>query len=143
MVTREQLQGKWMQLKGQIREKWGNITDDELQRVQGNAEQLVGFLTQKTGQARKDIEGFLDEAIEGGQNFLKQAADSARDYGQRISETARQGYEQAEQQLEAGYKETREMVRSHPTESIATAFGVGIVTGVLISLMLRSNRSWA
>ena len=140
MITREELQGKWTQLKGQIREKWGEVTDDELQRVQGNAEQLVGFLSQKTGQTRKDIEGFLTEATATGRSVLNQAAETARDYAQRVSETARQGYEQAERQLEAGYEGTQEVVRSHPTESIAAAFGVGIITGVLISLMLRSNR---
>jgi len=143
MITREELQGKWTQVKGKIREKWGTVTDDELQRVQGNAEQLVGFLSQKTGQARKEIESFLGEAMGEGRTFLSQASETARDYAQRVSETARQGYEQAEQQLGAGYEETREVVRSHPTESIAAAFGVGIVTGVLISLMLRPNRGWS
>ena len=34
--------GKWLQLKGQIKEKWGHITDDELDQIAGQRDQLVG-----------------------------------------------------------------------------------------------------
>lgn len=63
MITREELQGQWTQLKGQIRERWGEISDDELQQAQGNTEQLMGLLEKKTGESRRQLEQFVQGAV--------------------------------------------------------------------------------
>ena len=39
------LQGQWKQLRGKIKEQWGNLTDDDLDRVNGQYDQLVGAPT--------------------------------------------------------------------------------------------------
>lgn len=148
MLTREEIQGSWTQLKGQIRERWGQITDDELQQVHGDAEQFLGFLQKKTGQSRQELEKFVrhamdngQQALDRGQNYVQQAADTARDYAQRATQSVREGYEAVEQNLEAGFEDAQEMVRARPVESLTAAFGAGLVTGVLVSLMLRSSRA--
>ena len=38
------LKGQWKQLKGQVREKWGELTDDEVDQVRGESKKLVGLL---------------------------------------------------------------------------------------------------
>jgi uncharacterized protein YjbJ (UPF0337 family) len=53
-INEEVLKGKWKEIKGGIKEKWGNLTDDDLTRVEGNKDKLLGFLQQKYGYA-KDI----------------------------------------------------------------------------------------
>lgn len=148
MLTREELQGTWTQLKGQIRERWGQITDDELQQVHGDAEQLMGFLQKKTGQSRQELESFIRQAMDKGQqvmnrgqNYVQQAADTARDYAQRAQQSMREGYESLEHNVEEGFEEAQQMVRARPVESLATAFGAGLVAGVLVSLMMRSSRA--
>jgi uncharacterized protein YjbJ (UPF0337 family) len=50
--------GQWNQIKGQIKQRWGQLTDDDLMQAQGNYEQLVGVIQQRTGQSRSTI---LDE----------------------------------------------------------------------------------
>ena len=50
------LKGKWLQLKGNIREKWGQLTDDDVDRVEGNAEQLVGVIQERYGYAKQQAE---------------------------------------------------------------------------------------
>jgi uncharacterized protein YjbJ (UPF0337 family) len=56
------LKGKWNQVKGEIRSKWGKITDDDLMQVHGDAEKLVGKLQERYGlkreQAEKDLQEF-------------------------------------------------------------------------------------
>ena len=46
------IQGKWKQLRGKIKEKWGELTDDDLDRVEGRVDQLAGLLEEKYGYAR-------------------------------------------------------------------------------------------
>ena len=52
MSTQQQIIGNWGQLKGKVKQRWGQLTDDELQEVEGNYDQLVGLIQQKTGEAR-------------------------------------------------------------------------------------------
>ena len=59
MTTQEEIFGHWNQLKGKIRESWGQLTDDELEEVEGKFDQLVGLIQQKTGEGRQHIERTL------------------------------------------------------------------------------------
>lgn len=43
------LKGSWSELKGKIREQWGKLTDDEIEQIGGNYDQLVGRLRQRYG----------------------------------------------------------------------------------------------
>lgn len=50
------LEGNWNMLKGKIKEKWGKITDDDLMRINGKREQLMGELQRKYGYIRAKAE---------------------------------------------------------------------------------------
>ncbi|MGC1866207.1 MAG: CsbD family protein [Pseudolabrys sp.] len=59
------VEGNWKQFKGQIKEKWGNLTDDDLDRVAGQRDQLEGVIQERCygiakDQVRKDIDTRLD-----------------------------------------------------------------------------------
>ena len=54
------LKGKWHQVKGDVREKWGDLTDDDVERVGGSVEQLVGVIQEKYGYAKQQAEGEVD-----------------------------------------------------------------------------------
>ena len=64
-ATKDVLLGKWHELKGQVREKWGEITDDDLTRLSGKTEELAGILQQRYGYAKAksedEINGWLRE----------------------------------------------------------------------------------
>ena len=57
--------GKWKELKGSVKEKWGNLTDDDVTRVEGNTEKLVGILQVKYGyskdEAQEEYDKFMDD----------------------------------------------------------------------------------
>jgi len=150
MISRQELEGKWKQIKGEIQGRWGELTEDDLQKVKGDTEKLVGVIQQKTGQSRREIETFLDNACHGSQQVVQQVADNARQFadmaGRKLQEgydaagkRVQEGYEAASEQLEAGLDHTKRMVKSRPVESVATAFGAGLLAGVVVSLLLRSN----
>ena len=57
------LKGKWMQLKGTVKEKWGDLTDDDLDRVSGNVDRLIGLVQERYGyqkeEAKRQVDAFL------------------------------------------------------------------------------------
>ena len=54
------LKGKWLQLKGSIREKWGQLTDDDVDKVGGSVERLVGTIQERYGYAKQRAEDEVD-----------------------------------------------------------------------------------
>jgi uncharacterized protein YjbJ (UPF0337 family) len=58
------LQGKWKQVKGQVKQKWGELTDDDLDRVEGHYEELVGVVQEKYGRTRADAEKEVQEFVD-------------------------------------------------------------------------------
>ena len=55
------VKGDWKKFKGQIREKWGEFTDDELDQVQGRREQFEGLLQKKMGLAKDEVKRQVDD----------------------------------------------------------------------------------
>lgn len=56
----DQVEGKWQQLKGMARAKWGEITGDEWDQVAGRRDEMVGLVQQRYGRAREDAEREVD-----------------------------------------------------------------------------------
>jgi uncharacterized protein YjbJ (UPF0337 family) len=139
MITRQELEGHWNDLKGQLQEKWGQLTDDDLMKVKGDANQLVGVIQTKTGETRRAIESFLDEAVAGGSTIVKQAMDTAKDYAGQAGQAARRGYEQVATGVSSGVEHAQDVVRRSPMESIMVAFGAGLIAGVVTGLVLKSR----
>jgi len=59
----DQMEGKWKQMKGGLKEKFGKLTDDDLTMINGRREQLEGLIQQRYGVARdmvrKDVDDWL------------------------------------------------------------------------------------
>jgi len=63
-MNRNILEGNWKQIRGTIREKWGELTDDELDQIAGKRDKLAGVLQERYGytqmEAERQIDDFLD-----------------------------------------------------------------------------------
>jgi uncharacterized protein YjbJ (UPF0337 family) len=55
------MKGKWNELKGSIQEKWGKLTDDDLDQAEGKREQLLGKIRQAYGRGAEQAEKELKE----------------------------------------------------------------------------------
>ena len=133
------LQGSWNQLRGQVKEKWGTLTDDDLQITGGNVDQLVGKIQQRTGEGRESIEKFLTGLTSGGSSAISQAAEAVSGFAQTAGETIRDNYGQFGERAREGYVQAEDAVRHNPGQSVAAAFAVGIVAGLIVGLTLRSR----
>jgi len=161
MINLQTLSGNWNDVKGRLRKRWGQLTNDDVQMFDGNIDRLVGMIQKKTGEARDNVESFLEEVSKTSSNAMGQAADTMRDYATSAARQTReyagqaanqvrdysnqaayaieQGSEQAMDAFRQGYRQAENAIRSRPGESIALCFCAGILTGVLLSLSLRSR----
>lgn len=63
-MNNDQLEGNWKQFKGKLKEKWGKLTDDDLDVTNGNREQLEGKIQERYGkskeEAKKEVDAYID-----------------------------------------------------------------------------------
>lgn len=60
-VMELRIKGNWNQFKGELKERYGELTDDELKMAEGKADELIGILQEKTGKTKEQIEEELQE----------------------------------------------------------------------------------
>lgn len=54
-MNTDQLKGKWMQFKGELKRQWGKFTDEDLQQIEGNYEKFVGKVQERYGDKKEEI----------------------------------------------------------------------------------------
>lgn len=139
MVSAQKLQGSWNRVRGQIKERWGTLTDDDVQIRNGNIDQLVGRIQQKTGEAREAIEQFLTDLTDSSSSTVSHAAQAIGNAAQHAQERMREQVDTLAHQAGDGYEHAQRLVKRFPTQSVAAVFGVGVGLGLLIGLTLRSR----
>lgn len=82
----DQVEGKWKQYKGQAKEKWGKLTDDDLDVIDGRRQQLVGKLQERYGTAKDVAEKQADEFV---RSLNEQAAEEAAAERRTVRRAAR------------------------------------------------------
>jgi uncharacterized protein YjbJ (UPF0337 family) len=60
-MNSDQLKGKWKQVKGSVKERWGKLTDDDLDVINGQHDQLIGTIQERYGIAREAAQKQVDE----------------------------------------------------------------------------------
>ena len=139
MTNQQILEGNWNEIKGKLRQKWGQLTDQDLPQICGDADQIIGIIQRKTGETREVIERYLQEVSGCATSAVGTAAETVCDYAQHTSETVQHTAKRTADQVRAGYNEAERFVRDRPGESLLVCFGVGLITGVVIALSLRSR----
>lgn len=149
-MNTQTLQGRWNELRGEIRKRWGELTEDEIEHFEGDVDGLVGHIQHRTGQSREAIERQLDElavqassavhrATETAREAVSSAAHTASEYASHAAGAVAAAPRQVAENVRTGYESTQQTVRRHPAESLAVAFGTGLIAGVVIGLTLRSR----
>ncbi len=59
-MNRDTMAGNWKQLRGKAQEKWGKLTNDDLDVIDGKKDQLIGKVQEHYGQTREDAERDVD-----------------------------------------------------------------------------------
>ena len=60
-MNKQMLKGKWNELKGETKQKWGQLTDDDVDQINGSYDKLVGTLQQKYGKSKEEAEKEVED----------------------------------------------------------------------------------
>jgi uncharacterized protein YjbJ (UPF0337 family) len=60
-MTKLEIKGDWNILKGKLQQKWAQLTDDDLQYVEGQQDVLLGRIQKRTGQTKEAVENAINE----------------------------------------------------------------------------------
>lgn len=58
-MTKLELKGRWNELKGTLKQKWAQLTDDDLLFEEGKEEEIIGRIQKRTGEAKENIRDFI------------------------------------------------------------------------------------
>lgn len=77
-MNKDEFEGKWKQMRGQAREWWGKLTDDDLDKVAGKFDNFIGVLQEKYGYTREHAEKEFNRRMAEHEASQKKSADPAR-----------------------------------------------------------------
>lgn len=59
-ATEDKIKGNWNQIKGKLKQNYADLTDDDLKYQEGQEDELLGRIQEKTGEAKDKIKNFID-----------------------------------------------------------------------------------
>jgi uncharacterized protein YjbJ (UPF0337 family) len=60
----DQIRGKWNQIKGAVKQKWGKLTDDDFLVAEGNLDELIGKIQQRYGLEKDKVKQDIDQLLQ-------------------------------------------------------------------------------
>lgn len=60
-MNADQFKGKWIQFKGELKQKWGKLTDDDLMQVEGNYDKFMGRVQERYGDKKDEVVRWADD----------------------------------------------------------------------------------
>lgn len=140
--------GQWRQMRGSIKSWWGKLTDDDLDRIGGQKDRLVGLIQERYGQTReeaeRDVEQRLREFGDGGGIGAKVRA-GASDFGSNISNKAREASSAVSSRVDSAraylhdrsgnelFDDLVDAIQRYPLYASLVGLGVGYILGKGVS----------
>ena len=121
------IEGSWEQLKGEAKQQWGNLTDNELTQIGGKKDELMGRLQARYGyskdKGKQEVESWLESVGQSGESVMAQvsaAKDGAKQVADNFTSTV--------------YASVCKAAREQPLATLAGAVAVGFMAGALWKL---------
>lgn len=59
-ATEDKIKGNWNQMKGKVKQQYGELSDDDLAYTEGKEDELIGRIQEKTGKSKEEVKKFID-----------------------------------------------------------------------------------
>lgn len=145
---------QWDAIKGQLKQRYGQLADDDLTFVEGKGEEMLARVRMKLGMSEEDLESVLEELHMPIVNRMEQMKTKAAEFagemrsragglgeeikaraatmGEETRVHAAAAYGQARAQARTWWNDGEQYVRENPRESLLAALCAGFVAGLLI-----------
>jgi uncharacterized protein YjbJ (UPF0337 family) len=61
--TADILKGKWKQMRGDVKQWWGDLTNDDVDRIEGDRDKLIGLIQERYGRSKQEAEREVDDFL--------------------------------------------------------------------------------
>ena len=78
-MNKDIVKGKWLEIKGEVQKAWGKLTNDELDKTEGDMKAVAGLIQQKYGETKDGFQGQLDGIYGRFVNAKDAAAENVKD----------------------------------------------------------------
>jgi uncharacterized protein YjbJ (UPF0337 family) len=106
------LESKWQKLRGEIRSQWGKLTDDDLERIAGNKDKLIGAVQERYGYVWDEARQMVDRYLDDYNGLRSQAVDALRSVASK-------------ENLQKVRNNVTDFVRRYPIPSLLIGLGIG------------------
>ncbi len=124
-MNKEQLQGNWQQLKGKFREKWGELTEDNLEKTGGQFDKIVGEIINCYGITK-------DQAAEKVNQFLAELNNADDQQGGSIMGSVNNAMHSISEQSGKAVAATQQFIQENPMTTLSIALLAGLFVGALV-----------
>lgn len=137
MVSQAVLHENWNDIKATLKSKWVQLTDHDLTRFMGTADQLVNLIQKRSGQAKSEIENQLEDIIAQECSANDQVVPALQDATSQTADLLQEGADRALDKLVSGYREVTAFVKGNPGAAAVIFFGSGVLAGLGIAMLMR------
>lgn len=134
---------RWDEISGKLKQRYGQLADDDLTFAEGKTEELYGRLRERLGMSQDELEDVLGEMHDSLSGRMEEARERAGEMADEVRQRASEAAGAVKAQAGAAYDRTRdrartlledgeEYVRHNPRESLVVALFAGFVAGLLI-----------
>ena len=131
----DRLEGDWKQLRGKAKQRWGQLTDDDLTIIKGRRDQLEGKLQERYGYAKSQARREIEDWYRSTESHLADQIETIRSEIQSLASTvgriANKQLGRAQVKVTGAAHDAEEAITQHPFTAIAIAVGLGFLLGVL------------
>ena len=132
------MEGKWARLRGDLQKRWGRLTNDDLDQIEGELTNLEGKLRERYGytkaEASEQVDKFLHEAREQLDDVQARFGRKLRDSSEEVQQRVRDAREKL-QEVEA--KDVAQTMKSNPLLLVGAMVLLSVFVGLWIKSMKR------
>ena len=147
-MNKDILEGKWSQLKGEAKKQWGELTNDDLERVEGQREKLEGRLQERYGysrqQAKDEVDKFVSRMDNGMSDLRGTVENTVQEAQAKIQEQVSSAKGTVESKAEEYNRQVRQAAPGEMTDTVEEypwlVIVGALVAGLLIGLMLSPGK---
>jgi uncharacterized protein YjbJ (UPF0337 family) len=141
MVSKETITSNWKSLVGAVKQKFGELTNDDLTRVEGNLDQLIALVQRNSGATKDQISEFVRSFLASASDSYETTSEKALQWAGVASDAVRDGVDRMTTEAQRGVQYSKTAVRKKPLESVAIAVSAGFLAGIAIGISMARKRS--